>query len=140
MPFCASCGSPVVEGETCTKCNATAAPAGAGLSENAASALCYLLFIIGAVLFLVLAPYNSNKRIRFHAFQSLFLGVGWMAVWFAFSIVSLALHFMGAFFLLGFSQLIGLAFLVLWIYMIVTAFQGKEVVLPIIGPLAKKQV
>ena len=87
----------------------------------------------------MLAPYNRNKRIRFHAFQSLFLAVAWMAIWFAFSIVSFALHFMGAFFLMGLSQLIGLAFLVLWVYMIVTAFQGKEVVLPIIGPLAKKQ-
>lgn len=139
MPFCANCGSEVVAGENCPKCNAAAAPAGAGLSDNVASALCYLLPIVVSVLFLLLAPYNRNKHIRFHAFQSLFLGVAWMAIWFIFSIVSLALHFMGVFFLLALSELIGLAFLVLWIYMIVTAFQGKEVVLPVIGPLAKQQ-
>ena len=34
---------------------------------------------------------------------------------------------------------IGLAFFILWIYMIVTAYQGKTVVLPVIGPIAQGQ-
>jgi uncharacterized membrane protein len=41
--------------------------------------------------------------------------------------------------LLFLSPLISLAFFVLWIYMIITAYQGKTVVLPVIGPIAQKQ-
>jgi len=37
------------------------------------------------------------------------------------------------------SPLLGLAFFVLWILMIVWAYQGKTVVLPVIGSLAQQQ-
>jgi len=85
MAFCASCGAPV-EGKFCAKCGAPmgaavpppgAAPgvAAAGMTDNAASALCYVLGLITGILFLVLAPYNQNKTIRFHAFQSIFLSI-----------------------------------------------------------------
>jgi len=37
------------------------------------------------------------------------------------------------------SPLIGLAFFILWIYLIVSTYQGKTVVLPVIGPLAQQQ-
>jgi uncharacterized membrane protein len=49
------------------------------------------------------------------------------------------LHFAGVFSLVFISPLIGLAFFVLWVYMMISASQGKRVVLPIIGPLAEKQ-
>ena len=35
--------------------------------------------------------------------------------------------------------LVGLGFFILWLYMIFSAYQGKTVVLPIIGPLAQQQ-
>jgi uncharacterized membrane protein len=35
--------------------------------------------------------------------------------------------------------LVGLAFFGLWIYMMISAYQGKQVELPVIGPLARKQ-
>ena len=37
------------------------------------------------------------------------------------------------------SLLLSLGFLVLWVYMIVKAYQGGRVVLPVVGPLAEKQ-
>ena len=85
MAFCASCGAPV-EGKFCAKCGtpmgvavpppgATSGPAATGMTDNAASALCYVLGLITGILFLVLAPYNQNKTIRFHAFQSIFMSV-----------------------------------------------------------------
>ena len=52
------------------------------------------------------------------------------------NIVFSALHMWSLLFL---SPLIGLAFFVLWIYMIITAYQGKKVVLPVIGPIAQGQ-
>jgi len=117
-----------------------AVPIGAaGLTDNAASALCYVLGLVTGILFLVMAPYSQNRAIRFHAFQSIFLNVAWIAVWFALSIVFGILHFAGLFFGLFLSPLLGLAAFVLWLYMIIVTYQGKTVVLPIIGPLAQQQ-
>ncbi|HEV2444780.1 MAG TPA: hypothetical protein VGS58_02610 [Candidatus Sulfopaludibacter sp.] len=155
MAFCANCGSPV-EGGFCAKCGAptgaaapppgTPAPATipaaqSGLSDNVVAALCYSLTIITGILFLVLEPYNRNRNIRFHAFQAIFLGVAAIAIRIALGIVFGILWSMmsGFFFLASFFMLYGLACFCLWIYMILTAYQGKKVVLPIIGPLAEKQ-
>jgi uncharacterized membrane protein len=115
---------------------ATPGAAAAGMTDNAASALCYVLGLVTGILFLVLAPYNQNRTIRFHAFQSIFLNVAWILFWMVFNIVFAALHLFSLLFL---SSLISLAFFVLWIYMIITAYQGKTVVLPVIGPIAQKQ-
>jgi len=98
-----------------------------------------LTFITG-ILFLVLEPYNKNRNIRFHAFQAIFLGVAWIAIWIAVGILFAMMGSLGFFFgYLALRSLIGLAFFILWIYLIVMAYQGKTVVLPIIGPLAQKQ-
>ncbi len=59
-----------------------------GLQENVAAALCYALGFITGILFLVLEPYNKNRNIRFHAFQSIFLSV-------FFAIVHYAIFFIG---------------------------------------------
>ena len=45
------------------------------MTDNMAGALCYLFGFITGILFLVLAPYNQNRDIRFHAFQSIFLNI-----------------------------------------------------------------
>lgn len=157
MAFCATCGAQV-EGRFCAKCgtpigaapappvqagnSAPVAPAAGGLSANAASALAYVLGLITGVLFLVLAPYNQMKDVRFHAFQSIFLSVAWVAVWIAVSIVGsvlMAISFALSALVGLLSMLVGLGFLVLWIYLIIKAYQGQKVVLPVIGPLAEKQ-
>ena len=154
MAFCASCGAPV-EGKFCAKCGTPmgaavpppgATPGGAayqpaaaatGMTDNAASALCYVLGLITGILFLVLAPYNQNKTIRFHAFQSIFMSVACIVFSMVFNIIIFSgLHMFSLLFL---SPLISLAFFILWLYMIITAYQGKTVVLPVIGPIAQKQ-
>jgi uncharacterized membrane protein len=147
MAFCASCGAPV-EGKFCAKCGAPmgaavpppgAAPgvAAVGMTDNAASALCYVLGLITGILFLVLAPYNQNKTIRFHAFQSIFMSVACIVFSMVFNMIIFSgLHMFSLLFL---SPLISLAFFILWIYMIITAYQGKKVVLPVIGPIAQGQ-
>jgi uncharacterized membrane protein len=150
MPFCATCGAPV-EGRFCAKCGGavagTAGPAASGpaapaatsgLSDNAASALCYV-FIIG-ILFLVLEPYNKNRTVRFHAFQAIFLGVGIIAIWVALTILGIVLSILHLSALSLLFILVWLGLIVLWIYMIFATYQGKTVVLPVIGPLAQKQM
>lgn len=153
MPFCGVCGAPV-EGRFCAKCgspleaSAQAAPAGpgmpppaaasAGMTDNTASALCYVLGFITGILFLVIEPYNRNRTVRFHAFQSIFLSVAAIAIRIVLSFLLFTMLHLFSFLFL--SSLISLAFFVLWLYMLIVTYQGKMVVLPIIGPLAQQQV
>ena len=154
MPFCANCGASV-EGRFCAKCGTPASetapprggpanppslpPASAGLTDNMAGALCYLGLLITGILFFVLEPYNRNRAIRFHALQAILLNIVWIVVWFVLNVVLGVLHLAGLSFGLFLSPLLWLAFLALWIYMIVSTYQGKTIVLPLIGPLAQQQ-
>jgi len=156
MAFCPNCGNQV-DGRFCAKCGtavAEAASAGAGgsvtappsvpstvgvtpagLTDNVASALCYALGLVTGILFLVLAPYNQNRKIRFHAFQSIFMHAAVIVVWIAMLLVSAISGGM----LLFVMPLIWLGFFVLWLVLIIKAYQDQKLVLPIIGPLAEKQ-
>ena len=164
MAFCANCGSQVA-GTFCQNCGtpmagAAANPSGAnpsgaaagptpgyaappppagaastGLTENVAGALCYLATFITGIIFLVIAPYNQNKFVRFHAFQSIFFFVAYIAILILLSMLSLVTH--GIAFLL--YPIVGLGFFVLWLYMMFSAYNNKKVKLPLIGDLAEKQ-
>ncbi len=101
--------------------------------------LCYIpIFgVIPAIIFLASHKYRKNPRVRFDAFQSVYLFV-------AFLIVSSVLP---AFFLLSFGHfgiralLVGLLKAVLfitWIYLLVKAAQEQQVHLPIVGDLAAR--
>lgn len=117
--------------------------ASAGMADNAAGAICYLFGFITGILFLVLAPYNQNRNVRFHAFQSIFLSLGWFVIWIGVTIVSIILSHipvLGAIvsLVLGFCVWIGA--LVIWLYMMFKTYNGEKIVLPVIGPMAEKQV
>jgi|SRR5579883_1613081 len=144
MPFCANCGSNV-DGQFCGKCGSpvavpaqpgaasTMAPAANAMADNVASALCYVLGLITGIIFLLIPPYNQNRAVRFHAFQSIFLHLACIAVMIVGNIVLGMVH------LWILSPLIGLAFLVLWIFMILKTWQGSKIVLPVVGQLAQQQ-
>ena len=144
MPFCQMCGAPV-EGKFCGKCGAPAAGGAAGgpvhsadsdaaIPENLACALCYLLGAITGLLFLVLEPYSRNKNVRFHAFQSIFYMAAYFVINFAVGLlVPLGLVW-------GVSFFLPMAGFILWVYLMVRAYQNHRVVLPVIGPMAEKQV
>lgn len=108
---------------------AAAPVAGEGLSDTAAGALAYVT-IIPAIIFLVMAPYNTRPFVKFHSFQSIGLAV----VWFCLSLVWVVP-------VLG--QIVGglgfLALLVCWILSIVKASQGSAFKLPVISEFASKQ-
>jgi uncharacterized membrane protein len=142
--FCAKCGTAVAEAASAGAAGSVAAPpsvpstvgvAPAGLTDNVASALCYALGLVTGILFLVLAPYNQNRKIRFHAFQSIFMHAAVIVVWIAMLLVSAISGGM----LLFVMPLIWLGFFVLWLVLIIKAYQDQKLVLPIIGPLAEKQ-
>jgi uncharacterized membrane protein len=104
----------------------------AGLSQNAASALCYLLGFITGIIFLVLAPYNQDRTIKFHAWQSIFLNV-------AFIILTIILPAVGHLAGIALLSIIDLAGIILWVYLLYSVYNGKQVRLPFIGDLAQKQ-
>jgi uncharacterized membrane protein len=154
MAFCPKCGSQVPDNVAfCGNCGTSTAAPGAtstqqaigiqpGLTVNGASALCYLFGFITGIVFLVLAPYNQDKRVRFHAFQSIFLNVSVIAIHIGVTIVAIMFHAIS--FSLGLlvgslQLLVSLGFLLIWLYMMWKSYQGDKVVLPIIGPLAEKQ-
>jgi len=119
-----------------------AVPQAAGLDENVASALCYLLGLLTGILFLVLEPYNKNRLIRFHAFQAIFFNVAWIAVLIVLSIIGFALMpipFLGAMLSIVLHLGAWLGFLILWLMLMYKAYNRERWVLPVIGPLAEKQ-
>ena len=166
MPFCGNCGAEVTGG-FCAKCGTPmgaagapgpapgggpqfapgptgGAPSAAGLQDNVACALCYVLGLITGILFLVLAPYNQNRTIRFHAFQSIFFNVAWIILHYAFAIVigAMGYHLLGFMFSILTSLIwlvIGLGGFLLWLFLMYRAYNNTPFVLPIIGPIAQKQ-
>ncbi|HSU58834.1 MAG TPA: hypothetical protein VLI55_05935 [Bryobacteraceae bacterium] len=106
-----------------------------GLTENVASALCYLFGLVTGIIFLLLAPYNQNKTVRFHAFQSIFMHVAIIVLWILYTVTSFMTHGIG--FLL--FPLFSLLVIALWLYMMFSAYNNKKVKLPIVGDLAEKQ-
>ena len=141
--FCASCGGAVGGGVGSGPGSAAAAPApavaGAGLSDNAAGLLAYLFGFISGIIFLVLEPYKDKPFIRFHAWQSIFLSAVWFGLWIVWSVVLGVLPLMLWGLLSLLYTLIGLGFLGVWIWLMVSAYQGKQPHLPILGDLAAKR-
>ena len=137
--FCAICGSAASAPPPAPP---PPAPAGPDLPENLACALTYALGPLTGVLFLVLEPYNRNPRVKFHAFQSLFVSAALFVLWFALLIVTGMLAFLP---IIGFvvgSLLLGifaLGWLVLWLALMIKAYQGERWKLPVIGDLAEKR-
>jgi uncharacterized membrane protein len=140
MPFCPNCGSQIAEGAACPKCAGAAPTAGAtttgGLADNMAGALAYVT-IIPAIVFLVLDPYNKKRIIRFHSFQCIFFAVAWTVLWIVLAII-------GHIPILGWATvllwpLISLAGLIIWVILVLKAYQGQMFKLPVIGDMAEKQ-
>jgi uncharacterized membrane protein len=155
MAFCANCGSQV-DGRFCQKCGAAIgtgpAPganplppptpaAGLGMDENVAAALCYIPLI--GIIFLLVEPYNKNRMIRFHAFQSLFYLAAWIVAGIVLGIIGSILFAAMPFGIwqlwLLLSRLVELALFVGLILLAVKAYQGQRFLAPVIGPMAEKQ-
>lgn len=144
--FCAKCGSPMPDpgqgGGAYVPPPAAPVAQSAGMEENMASALCYLAGWLTGVIFLVLEPYNKNRTIRFHAFQSIFLNVALIPIWIALVILSIILHFipvLGAIVAMLMYVVFLLGFFCLWLFLMYKAYNREKFVIPVIGPLAEKQ-
>ncbi len=102
-----------------------------GLQENVACLLCYLFsWITGLVFFLI---EKENKTVRYHAVQSMLIGA-------CLVVVNVVSNILGRIPVLGFilSLVISIATLALYIYLLVTAYQGKMMKFPVISEQAEK--
>jgi len=114
-------------------------PSSTGLSPETAGALAYMAGPFSGALLLIVE--RTSRSVRFHAWQA-FIGLGLLGL--------AALFFLGlAFFLLLFSPrgfaimrwtaaATGLAWLLLWAWCLVRAYQGQEWKMPVIGPRAHR--
>ncbi len=146
MPHCTKCGATVADNAGfCPNCGAPQAAAGApapgavvsssppgtsGMAENVAGLLCYVLgWITGLIFFFI----DKRPFVRFHAAQSIVVFGGLMIVQIALSMV-----FLAGGVALGFSlrALISILGFVLWILLMIKAYQGERYRLPIAADLA----
>ncbi|MGM8211173.1 DUF4870 domain-containing protein [Virgibacillus sp. W0430] len=104
--------------------------ASSGLDENIAGLLCYLVGFVTGIIFLLIE--KENRFVRFHALQSIitFAGI------FILSFVLTALPVIG--WIIGI--LLSPLSVILWIILMVKAYQGKMFKLPIAGNIAEKQL
>lgn len=114
---------------------------GSGLDQNVAALLAYLFLLLGGIIFILIE--KENKFVRFAAMQSIVLGILWAAIWFVLPILigalAIATAGVGAIIAL-LVPLISLGFLVIWIMLMVKAYQNQEWELPVVGKIARKYV
>lgn len=150
MAYCNMCGAQIADGATtCAACasRASAGPAATGapaatiapaqaMTDNVAGMLAYIT-IFPAIIFLVVAPYNRNRFVRFHSWQNIFFSIAWCILWMALSIF-VHIPFFGWLSIL-ISPLIMLGGFIIWIVLLIKANQGQMFKLPMIGDMAEKQ-
>ncbi len=99
-----------------------------GLQENVAGLLCYVLGWVSGLIFYLIE--TDNKFVRFHAVQSIivfgFLNIvgivfGWM-------------YYIG----MVVGSIVSLLSFVLWVVLMIKAYQGIMYKLPVVGDLAEK--
>lgn len=144
--FCAACGTPVGGASTSPGASSPqpipAVAAAAGLEENVAAALCYLVGVLTGILFLVLEPYNRNPVIRFHALQSIFAWIAAVLCGMVLSTVSyafVAIPFIGWLIYILLWTVFSLGVIGLWLFLMYKAYNKERYVLPVIGAFAEKQ-
>ena len=107
---------------------------GMGLEPNIAGALSYFCgWVTGLIFFLM---EKENKFVRFHAMQSLILSGVFIVLYIALSILG-NIPFLGWLTLFAYPVL-GILGLIVWILMMVKAYQGEKFKLPVIGDIAEK--
>jgi uncharacterized membrane protein len=149
MAYCCQCGKTVgVRDSYCASCGARQPQAPnpvtdymSGISPRTASLLCYIPVLgwLAAIVVLASNRFRKDARVRFHAFQGLYLFVAWLIVdWvldpmFAISYVGLGMHRL-------FPALMKAAVFGAWIFMMIKVSQDETFKLPILGDLAEKSV
>ena len=146
MPYCVQCGQKIgAQDKFCAKCG-TAQKGSRGappphfmdsISHRNMILLCYIPWVgwLAAIAVLGSPRFRADNRVRFHAFQGLYLFVAWLLVEWVLSPM------------FGFGrgpgfhvvpQLLHLVVFIAWVFMIVKVSHDEDYHLPIIGELAAR--
>ena len=100
-----------------------------GLEANIAGLLCYVLGWVSGLVFILIE--KESKFVRFHAIQSIYV----------FGILTIALIVFGWIPVLNvvLVPLIWVLWVILWIILIIKAYQGEKFKLPMVGDWAEKR-
>jgi uncharacterized membrane protein len=152
MAYCSKCGGEIAAGAAfCPKCGQaqtaapvaqalpTSTPSNPSMSENVAGLLCYVLgWVTGIIFFLI----DKRPFVRFHAAQSMVVFGGLhiinivVAIFFGAGMMA-----MGGFAGFGLARalygLVSLVALVLWVLLMVKAYQGERFKVPIAAGIAE---
>jgi uncharacterized membrane protein len=148
MAFCKACGQEIGTATFCPNCGAsqsasaspvaTPSPATAGtegLQENVAGLLCYVLGWVTGIIFLLI---DKRPFVKFHAAQSIVVFGG-------LTIIRMGLGMLGVMTgglfghasFWGLAALLGVVGFVLWILLMIKAYQHELFKLPIAAPIAE---
>jgi len=149
MAYCSKCGGEVQTGVAfCPKCGQAQAgehvtqssqSTQTGMAENVAGLLCYVLgWVTGIIFFLI----DKRPYVRFHAAQSIVVFGGLHVINIVVGIIfGAGFMMMGGWgsFGLGFVlySLINLVAFILWILLMVKAYQGEKFEVPVAAGIAK---
>jgi len=154
MPYCVQCGQTVGSPDRfCAKCGAQQPASGASfeagrvhdfwknISDRNAALLCYIPWVgwIGAIAVLASDRFRGEKRIRFHAFQGLYLFAAWLMVeWVIAPMLTFPGSAIGFPFYRSLSQLLRLVIVGAWIFMLMKVSHDQDYRLPVLGELADR--
>ena len=99
-----------------------------GLKSNIAGLLCYLAGWVSGLVFYLIE--TKSQFVRFHAAQSIIVFGG----------LSILTLFLGFIPLIGWAinALLGIVAFVLWLLLMIKAYQGEHYKLPVVGNLAEQ--
>jgi uncharacterized membrane protein len=104
-----------------------------GLEPNVAAGLAYLIPIVGGVVMMLGG--GTNKFVRWASAQSITLWVGWIVLWWVVSFIMIGLHLWVFFFpVYVVLRVLGL---ILWLWTFITAFQNRQVEVPVVADLTR---
>lgn len=101
------------------------------LPDNIAGMLAY--FVLPAIVFLLIRPFNRNRFVRFHSLQCLLTVAVLIVLQFAVVTLGRAIPL----FVLSLYGLLLLAELTLWLLLLFKAYQHEEFKLPAVGDIAE---
>jgi uncharacterized membrane protein len=151
MAYCVKCGGQIDEQASfCSKCGAQQKGVGSapstvggavpapGLAENVAALLCYAFFWVGGVIFFFI---DRRPFVRFHAAQSVVVFAGLHVIRGLLGILIAARVMHGDWFALWPGHLllhvVDVFGVILWIVLMVKAFQGEWFKVPVAWELAE---
>jgi uncharacterized membrane protein len=109
------------------------------LEENIAGLLCYVLTWVTGIIFLLME--KENDFVRFHAMQSIVVFLPLTILGWIFGAIGAALFWRtgGAIIFSAIGWLIWILTLILWIILMLKAYQGEKYKLPVVGDFAEER-